>query len=149
MAWRRQGGKRLSKPMMARLLTHICVTWPQWHVEGWISFRKHINVFYIFSHGTGSLNPSSLIRSSCRVNILAVDLLGAPKAKATAATCIDLFVLDHSDTFQNQKGCQLISPSAAYMLQSIRSALVQIMACRLFSAKPLSKPMLGYCQLDP
>ena len=23
------------------------------------------------------------------------------------------------------------------------------MACRLFSAKPLSKPMLGYCQLDP
>ena len=29
------------------------------------------------------------------------------------------------------------------------SALVQIMACRLFGAKPLSKPMLGYCQLDP
>ena len=26
--------------------------------------------------------------------------------------------------------------------------LVQIMACRLFSAKPLSKPMLRYCQLD-
>ena len=23
------------------------------------------------------------------------------------------------------------------------------MACRLFGAKPLSKPMLGYCQLDP
>ena len=23
------------------------------------------------------------------------------------------------------------------------------MACRLFSAKPLSKPMLGYCQMDP
>ena len=28
------------------------------------------------------------------------------------------------------------------------SALVQIMACRLFGAKPLSKPMLRYCQLD-
>ena len=28
------------------------------------------------------------------------------------------------------------------------SALVQIMACRLFGAKPLSKPMLGYCQLE-
>ena len=26
---------------------------------------------------------------------------------------------------------------------------VQIMACRLFSSKPLSKPMLSYCQLDP
>ena len=29
-----------------------------------------------------------------------------------------------------------------------RPALVQIVACWLFSAKPLSKPMLGYCQLD-
>ena len=34
------------------------------------------------------------------------------------------------------------SPSTAYMCQWIRSALVQIMACRLFGAKPLSKPML-------
>ena len=40
-------------------------------------------------------------------------------------------------------------PSAAYMRQWIRSALVQIMACRLFGAKPLSKPMLEYYQLDP
>ena len=34
------------------------------------------------------------------------------------------------------------------MCQWIGSALVQIMACRLFGAKPLSKPMLVYCQLD-
>ena len=40
-------------------------------------------------------------------------------------------------------------PSAAYLRQLIGSALVQIMAWRLFGAKPLSKPMLGYCQLDP
>ena len=40
------------------------------------------------------------------------------------------------------------SPSATYMPQWIRSAMVQIIACRLFGAKPLSKPMLGYCQLD-
>ena len=39
-------------------------------------------------------------------------------------------------------------PSAAHMSQWIGSALVQIMACRLFGVKPLSKPMLGYCQLD-
>ena len=30
MAWRRQGDKPLSEPMMARLPTHICVTRPQW-----------------------------------------------------------------------------------------------------------------------
>ena len=40
-------------------------------------------------------------------------------------------------------------PSVAYMRHWTESALVQIMACRLFGAKPLSKPMLGYCQLDP
>ena len=30
MAWRQPGDKPLSEPMMVRLLTHICVTWPQW-----------------------------------------------------------------------------------------------------------------------
>ena len=39
-------------------------------------------------------------------------------------------------------------PLVPYMRQWIGSALAQIMACRLFGAKPLSKPMLGYCQLD-
>ena len=40
-------------------------------------------------------------------------------------------------------------PIVTYMRQWIRSALLQIMACHLFGAKPLSEPMLGYCQLDP
>ena len=40
-------------------------------------------------------------------------------------------------------------PGAANMRQWIRSKLFQIMACHLFGAKPLSKPMLGYCQLNP
>ena len=34
-------------------------------------------------------------------------------------------------------------PSAAYMHQWMRLALVQIMACHLLGAKPLSKPVLG------
>ena len=36
-------------------------------------------------------------------------------------------------------------PSAAYMRQWIGSALVEVMACRLFGAKPLPQPMLTYC----
>ena len=36
-------------------------------------------------------------------------------------------------------------PSATYMRRLRGSALVQIMACRLIGAKPLSKPMLEYC----
>ena len=39
-------------------------------------------------------------------------------------------------------------PSAAYMRQWTRSALVQVMACRMFGAKPAPEPMLVYCQLD-
>ena len=39
--------------------------------------------------------------------------------------------------------------SAAYIHQWIGSAVVQIIACHLFGAKPSSKPMLGYYQLEP
>ena len=39
--------------------------------------------------------------------------------------------------------------SAAYMRQWIAPALLQIMDCRLFGAKPLSEPTLGYCQSNP
>ena len=34
------------------------------------------------------------------------------------------------------------------MRQWTRSALIQVMARRLFGAKPLPEPMLNYCQLD-
>ena len=30
MAWRRSGDNPLSEPMMVKLLTHMCVTWPQY-----------------------------------------------------------------------------------------------------------------------
>ena len=40
-------------------------------------------------------------------------------------------------------------PSAVWMHQWIGSALVQIMVCHLFSTKPLSKRILGNCQLHP
>ena len=40
-------------------------------------------------------------------------------------------------------------PSVAYRHQWIGLVLVQIMACHLFHARPLSKPMLIYFQLDP
>ena len=37
-----------------------------------------------------------------------------------------------------------LRPSDAYMRQKTRPSLVQIMACRLFGAKPLSEPTLEY-----
>ena len=41
-----------------------------------------------------------------------------------------------------------LSPSATYMHHQTRPSLVQIMACWLYDAKPLSKPMVAYFQLD-
>ena len=41
-----------------------------------------------------------------------------------------------------------LRPSDEYMSVNL-SSLVQIMVCRLIGAKPLSEPMLDYCQLDP
>ena len=40
-------------------------------------------------------------------------------------------------------------PSVAYMRRWTGWALFQIMAFRLDGAKPISEPMLSYCQLDP
>ena len=37
MAWRRPGDKPLSEPMMFSLLTHICVTRPQWVNDTWLT----------------------------------------------------------------------------------------------------------------
>ena len=65
---------------------------------------------------------------------------------------------DHANTFWNTWHSVLSSPfsphpthtpSTAYMRRWIGTALVQIMACRLFGTKPSSKPMLGHCKLDP
>ena len=70
----------------------------------------------------------------------------ASNLKIIIITCVAPLCAKHIVT---RLVLHLSPPSAAYMRQWIRSALVQIMACRLFAAKPLSKPMLLYGQLDP
>ena len=52
MAWRRSGDKPLSEPMMVSLLTHICVTRPQW-VNSLVSehnFADHISKKNVLMH---------------------------------------------------------------------------------------------------
>ena len=46
MAWRRQGDKPLSEPMMVSLPTHVCVTRPQWVnnlIQGVLSMIHSVN----------------------------------------------------------------------------------------------------------
>ena len=40
-----------------------------------------------------------------------------------------------------------LRPGDAYMRHWNESELIQVMACRLFGAKPLPEPMVDYCQL--
>ena len=42
-----------------------------------------------------------------------------------------------------------LSPNDAHIRQQKKPLSVHIIACRLFGAKPLSEPMLGYFPLDP
>ena len=58
MAWRRPGDKLLSEPMMVSLLTHICVTRPQW-VKGMShrSVNRHL-----------ALVPLTVFRSDSKFN---------------------------------------------------------------------------------
>ena len=48
MAWRRRGDKPLSEPMMVSLLTHICVTRPQW-VKTCFNTRSTTGICFILS----------------------------------------------------------------------------------------------------
>ena len=45
MAWRRPGNKPLSQPTMVKLLTHICVTRPQWVKE--LAAMLSVNTFVV------------------------------------------------------------------------------------------------------
>ena len=55
MAWRRPGDKPLSVPMMISLLTHICVSRPQWVKQYtwmmWFTWLYSHNVLIIISEG--------------------------------------------------------------------------------------------------
>ena len=67
MAWRRPGDKLLSEPMVVSLLTHICVTRPQW-VNSWqasygVSLMKileKINRIITAAHCTSNVENTSM-----------------------------------------------------------------------------------------
>ena len=74
MAWCRPGDKPLSDPLMVIVVTHICVTWPQWvkslgqrdaymHYQPWPSLVQ-IMAFHMF--GTKPLSEPMLYH--CQVN---------------------------------------------------------------------------------
>ena len=90
------------------------------------------DIFHIFP--MDSCNRCTHILQVCFIGTGAIVWYDWPNAsKAT---------LSNMDTYNSSP------PSAAYMRQWIGPSLVQVLACRLFGAKPLPEPMLAYWQLD-
>ena len=102
MAWRQIGDKPLSEPMMVNLLTHICVTRPQW-----VKKRTHKYIKGLSStHDTG--HPRKL--------------------RAQFALCLVLFLfyLIHillynqniSNTIKQYNSCHVLSPESYDLLKA-------------------------------
>ena len=54
-------------------------------------------------------------------------------------------VCAYNDIVQAVKAVKSLRPSDAYLRRWTGSLLVQMMACRLFGAKPFSEPILEHC----
>ena len=192
-AWRRPGDKPLCEPMMVSLLTHICVTRPQWvkiasrylvcryYVFLWDVYwpkqnRKKIRLFGLCTHciisdyDECSSNPclnggvcNNLVKrykcdcnngwegNRCQWGRYTVVTLTAVQYRISDQTHLKLKSRKRWFVHNIRFNCSINSspPSATYMRRWTGSASVQIMACCLFDTKPLSNPMLHYCQLDP
>ena len=111
--------------------TRCCVYYQQWSIDS-----------------TGNSSPS-----------IAVFKIRSETCRTDRSTILPKFIYDKEGKLAgltqilpvNVHGPALILKTAiaAYMRWWIGSALVQIMACRLDGTKPLSEPMLSYCQLHP
>ena len=93
----------------------------------WIFLNENYHSLIKISLKSAPLDP---IRNKSLLFLVMIKLL--PESILTILTC-----------YVNSS-----PPSSVYKRQWIESALVQIMACRIFGTKPLSKAMLTYCQLD-
>ena len=104
----------------------FCIIPQQWRVTG------------SSAHSVGKRN-----RLSWLINNMVAGDLATQESRASSVTVMTQSSPDFSAKMVNSS-----PPNAAYMRQQTGSALVQVMACRLFGAKPLPERMLTYCQLD-
>ena len=79
MAWRRPGDKPLSESMMVSLMTHICVTRPQWVNVSGSRFRKIVMYWMwrdlaLWRHGGGAWHNGSILTTSSGIKDIAIVL---------------------------------------------------------------------------
>ena len=166
MAWRRPGAKPFSEPMVVSLLTHICVTRPQWVrnltdvmslllwtvdlfgtrwkkiLAEWLAIIQSFFFLLLSLSKHFSINGDFIVEvTECSIDgkLLCLTHWGQDKMAV-------IFQKIFSNAFSWMKMCEfrLIFHWILFlMVQLTKSALVQIMACRLVGAKPWSEPMMA------
>ena len=118
MAWRLPGDKPLSEPMMVSLLTHVCVTQPQW-VNGVLALQKSHAYLRYWKLSVWQLSRTTTTAMPyCKAYVVYHSLLLAMLSFPVAHRVTSLW------------------PSDAFSRHRTWSSLVQVMACRLLDAKP-------------
>ena len=140
----------------------------------WFYFHFHVSIIFIysfnFSHTRGEWRLKRL-DTQHSVNLFHLVHYPWPYTKSpnlSSLVAVDVVMTIYGAAFDDKVGiintlnfqCKpyrlttylefdLGAPGYCLNMKWIGSALVQIMACRLFSAKPLPEPVLGYHQLGP
>ena len=85
MAWRRPGDKPLSEPMMVSLLTHICVTRPQWVKRQMYMKQRHVTcagtAAYLHSYNMKITFSHALTKYETNLTTVSVAACAPPQYK--------------------------------------------------------------------
>ena len=145
MAWRQPGDKPLSKPMMVRLLTHICVVRPQW-VQHHCFYNVHFDMMWWISHKLHKLRwrilpfnhrnwAISLIICTSNVTYQRPHIVITIKAIAGSVASLNqqtnCWLLSRVKAFWNSQFSWMIhtdSKSAVYIRAPVREPLVTSLA---------------------
>ena len=96
MAWRRSGDKPLSEPMMVSLLTHICVTRPQWVNNIWMLLYQLTHFSSVCMHIFSSTRPW---QNTCTVHCIIFFFVPLCWQCACAMINNDIIVIPRKLTF--------------------------------------------------
>ena len=147
MTWRRTGDKHYLNNDV-RLLTHICVTRPQW-VTNDLTIAINAEderdlVTFEFKMGFWGIFNIAAHPSSARFHTNFAITLTLQQSQRFHFYFYSKFMLGVFYRALNS-----YPSSAAYMRHWTGSTLVKVKACRLAGAKPFPEPMLTHCQLHP
>ena len=150
MSRRRPGDKPMSEPTIVGLLTHLCITRPQWVKKRFAYFINWHVTAYIFVRQVSSLskivfeiNPMAAGRwSNNQIQIDVVNVAWELLSCECHRTHWWWARIGLGNGLVPSDNKPLPEPMLTLFYVAI---LIKIMVCRLVETKLLSEPMMGYC----